>query len=240
MHKLMYLLWAPAQQHRDLFCESLLDDLVPLAKKHAARSVVLQARDSDARVRSPSPGYTGRKPFDAMLSLVVDDLRTRGALEMELEARCSTLHGYLAEETLYTDYGGNRHSGPRSWPDGDRSPGVISVTLLERPRHLLYRDWIAHWHGRQSPLSELMQPRTRYVRNVITRALTPHAPIYGGIVEEAWPSTRHVEDPYLFYGAHSLAGLAENMGAMLQSVTSFLELPRIQTIMTSEYFVHRG
>jgi len=78
------------------------------------------------------------------------------------------------------------------------------------------------------------------VRNVITRALTPHAPIYGGIVEEAWPSARHVEDPYLFYGAHSLAGLAENMGAMLRSVASFLELPRIQTIMTSEYFVHGG
>lgn len=240
MHKLMYLLWAPRGERADSFCESLLDALLPLAKALGARSAALHSRDGDARVRTPSAGCTGRAPFDAMLSLCVETLHLRGALEAKLEARCSRIYGYLAEETLYTDYGGNRHSDPRTWPDGERSPGVVSVTLLERPRHILYQDWIAHWHGRQSPLSELMQPRTRYVRNVITRSLTPHAPIYGGIVEESWPSARHVEDPYLFYGAHTLAGLATNMGAMLQSVTAFLELPRIQTVMTSEYFVLSG
>ena len=237
MHKLMYLLWAPRGQHADPFCDSLLDDMLPLAEQLGVRAAVLHNRDGDARVRTPSEGCTGRAPFDALLSLTVDQLHLRGALESRLEARSSRIAGYLAEETLYTDYGGNRHGSARTWSDGERSPGVVSVTLLERPRHMLYGDWIAHWHGRQSPLSELMQPRTRYVRNVITSRLTPFAPIYGGIVEEAWPSARHVEDPYLFYGAHTLAGLAENMGAMLQSVTSFLELPRIQTVMTSEYFV---
>jgi len=237
MPKLIYLLWAPSGEPRDAFCERLLDDLPRKAARLGARSVVLQARDSDARVRSPAPGSTGRAPFDAMLSLCLDDVGARGRFELALEARSARVHGYLAEETLYTDYGGNRHARPRDWPDEERSPGVVSVTLMERPARLLYADWIAIWHGRQSPLSELMQPRTRYVRNVITRCLTPHAPIYGGIVEEAWPSRTHVEDPYLFYGACSLSGLSENMGAMLRSVTSFLDLPRIQTVMTSEYFV---
>ncbi|MFT3921594.1 MAG: hypothetical protein QM778_03575 [Myxococcales bacterium] len=237
MPRWIYLLWAPGDQHRDGFCERLLDELPKLARNLGAHRLTLQCRDSDARVRSPSTGCTGRAPFDALLSLTLDDPRKQSQLELALEARADRVHGYAVDEMLYTDYGGNRHARARDWPDGERSPGVVSVTLLERPRHVLYADWIAHWHGRQSPLSELMQPRTRYVRSVVTRCLTPGAPIYGGIVEEAWPSARHVEDPYLFYCAHSLEGLAENMGAMLRSVTSFLELPRIQTVMTSEYFL---
>jgi hypothetical protein len=239
MTKLLYLLWAPTGSSRDSFCDRLLSELLPelLASEPAIQTLSLQARDSDARVRSPSPGCTGRAPFDAMLSLQVSSLRLRGSVEARLETACTKIAGYRCDETLYTDYGQNRHADPRSWPDGERSPGVVAVTLLERPRHILHAEWVRRWHDRQSPLSELMQPRTRYVRNVVTHSLTPHAPIYGGIVEEAFPSARHVEDPYLFYGAQSLAGLAENMGSMLRSVTSFLELPRIQTVMTSEYFM---
>jgi hypothetical protein len=96
-------------------------------------------------------------------------------------------------------------------------------------------EWYRRWFGTQSPVSEALQPRARYVRNAVARALTLEAPPYGGIVEEAWPSARHVRDPYLFFGAHDLQELAENMRTMLQSVTGFLELSRIQTVMLSEY-----
>src|SRR4051794_11403174 len=99
MHKLMYLLWAPHGQHPDVFCERLLDDLRPLSRRFGVRTAVLHTRDSDARVRSPSPGCTGRAPFDAMLSLTVPDLRTRGGIETVLEASAAQVHGYLAEET---------------------------------------------------------------------------------------------------------------------------------------------
>lgn len=64
---------------------------------------------------------------------------------------------------LYTEYGGNRHSGPRSWPDGQRSPGLVAVTLLERPGGISREGWIKPWHGEHSPMSEEMQPRCRYM-----------------------------------------------------------------------------
>jgi len=167
----------------------------------------------------------------------VKDVDHRFALEDILRQNGFEIAGYRVDEQIYPEYGGNRHAGPRTWPDGERSPGVLAVTLLERPTRLSYEEWVRRWHGRQSPVSEAMQPRTRYVRNVVLRPLTAGAPPFEGIVEEDWPSFEHVSNPYLFYGARTPFELARNMGRMLASVTSFLDLFRIRTVTMSEYFV---
>jgi len=200
-----------------------------------ARGLAINVKDSDAAVSSPSPGMTGREPISALVSLWLDSLTERKEYESILDRYVANKVGYLATESLYTEYGENRHAMARSWPDGERSPGVTAVTLLEKPEHFEYERWIAHWYGTQSPVSEAMQPRTRYVRNAIVHALETTAPPYFGIVEEAWPSAKHIEDPYLFYGARHFSELADNMRSMLQSVTGFLALPRIQTVIMSEY-----
>jgi hypothetical protein len=59
-----------------------------------------------------------------------------------------------------------------------------------------------------------------------------------GIVEEVYPSARHVSNYFLFYGAgKNPFKLARNMIAMLRSVTAFPDLHRIRTTMTSEYIL---
>ena len=58
---------------------------------------------------------------------------------------------------------------------------------------------MTRWHSRISPITESIQPRCRYVRNAVFRAITEGAPPFRGIVEEAWPSLEHVTDPMLFY-----------------------------------------
>jgi hypothetical protein len=98
--------------------------------------------------------------------------------------------------------------------------------------------WIAHWHGVQSPVSEAIQPRTRYVRNAVVRAVTPDAPPYRGIVEEAWPSAAHVTDPMLFYGGDGCRErMRQNLERMLESVQGFLDLDRIRNVTMSEYLL---
>ena len=235
MEKLMYLLWSPEKAARDAEADRLLGvcerQIVPLG----AAGVTLFVSDWESRVGSPSRGCTGRRPFTCMLNLWLESVSERVAHERLLAEHTQRFAGYRVTESIYTDWGENRHASPRAWPDGERSPGVFAVTLLERPRTLAEDEWFRRWFGTQSPVSEAMQPRARYVRNVVAEALTPRAPAYAGIVEEAWPSDRHVRDPYLFYGARDLAELAQNMRTMLQSVTSFLELARIQTVMLSEY-----
>jgi hypothetical protein len=135
------------------------------------------------------------------------------------------------------DYGGNCYSKLRDWPDGRRSPGVVAVTLMERPRRLDREEWIRRWHGIMSPVSEEIQPRARYVRNVVTRSLTEGAPPFEGIVEEAWPSKKHVSNLFLFYGADNIFQLMRNMIRILRTVKSFLDLRRIRTTVMSEYFI---
>jgi hypothetical protein len=109
---------------------------------------------------------------------------------------------------------------------------------MERPKRLSREEWIRRWHGRQSPVSEAMQPRTRYIRNVVIKAVTTDAPPYEGIVEEAWASAKSITNPFIFYGAgKNPLKLVWNMLVMLRSVTGFLDLNRIRTTNTSEYIL---
>ena len=144
---------------------------------------------------------------------------------------------YPVPESLATDYGGNRHARPRVWPAGARSPGLVMVTLLEKPARLTYEEWIAHWYGVQSPVSEELQPRTRYVRNAVARPLTADAPPVLGIVDECWASPAHITDPLLFYNAADKKQMRENMTRMLESVGAFLDLDRIRCTTMSEYLL---
>ena len=112
------------------------------------------------------------------------------------------------------------------------------LTLMEKPDRMTDAQWYHHWYGTQTPMSTAIQPRIRYVRNAVARPLTDGAPPYRGIVEEAWPSVEHVNDPMLFYCADGdEAVMAANMTTMIDSVTAFLDLDRIRCAAMSEYLL---
>ena len=88
--------------------------------------------------------------------------------------------GYLVTESLYRDYGDNEHAPPRDWPDGERSPGIVMLTIFDKPAGMDDETFYGHWYGHQSPMSEWMQPRCRYVRNaVVARAHAGRAALQG-------------------------------------------------------------
>ena len=237
MEKLIYLLWSPGGQDKKQRQQLLLQDVAHRLLEAGAVRLTMYIDDPDSNVRSPSPFHPGER-ICAEVALWLNDAGQRGPREDILRAAGFSFAGYLVDESVYTEYGGNRHSGPRDWPDGQRSPGVMAITLMERPKRLSHEEWMRRWHGRQSPVSEAMQPRTRYIRNVVIETLTPDAPPYEGIVEEGWPSAGHVTNPFLFYGAgRNPIRLAWNMVVMLRSVMSFLDLRRIRTTMMSEYIL---
>ena len=230
MEKLVYLIWSPTEgdEHARV-AKQLLEDCAPRLLDLGPRGLSLNLDDAAADVPPPVPWPDGEVPLAAEISLWLDCYDRRGPYEEILADVGERLAGYLVSESLYTDYGGNRWSSPRSWPDGERSPGLLTVTLLEQPSRMRHEDWVAHWHGVQSPVSEEIQPRMRYVRNAVSWPVTQGAPPYEGIVEEAWPSARHVEDPMLFYCANgSPETLKRNLDRMLESVRGFLELERIR------------
>ncbi len=237
MDKLIYILWGPDGQSRAERQQVLLQRVAPKLLEAGIRKLTLYIVDQESDVKSSAPFHPGER-MCAEVALWLDHVDQHTTSEDILRAAGFRFAGYLVDETIYTEYGGNRHSGPRNWTDGQRSPGIVAVTLMERPKRLSREEWIRRWHGKQSPVSEAMQPRSRYIRNVVVKAVTPNAPPYEGIVEEAWPSARHITNPFVFYGAgKNPLKLVWNMLVMLRSVTSFLDLARIRTTNTSEYIL---
>lgn len=238
MIKLAYILWTPKALSPSEVRVRLLERAAKKLLDRGARYLQINVEDEHVGVKSPAPQtpLTGA-PFVGHVNVWVERVEDRFALEDVLRGEGFDIAGYRVEETLYTEYGENAHGSKRDWPDGTRSPYVVAVTLLERDPKIPKDEWMRRWYGRQSPMSEAMQPRARYVRNVVVEVLTPGAFPYEGIVEESWPSAKHVADPFLFYGAKNPLELIANMATMLSSVTAFLPITRIPSVMTSEYFV---
>ena len=237
MIKLIYLLWPRQPMGRAERRVRLLERCAPRLLESGARYLLMNIDDDLVGAPSPTPTTKLTDPFVAEVSIWVEDMAARGALEAILLDGDFDIAGYRVREHVYTDYGGNEHGAPRDWPDGERSPGVISVTPLERPKRIPKDRWMRHWFNRQGPMSEKMQPRARYVRNVVDEVLTPGAFPYEGIVEESWPSPAHMTNPFVFYGARNRFELLRNMAIMLQSVAAFLPIWKITSVTTSEYFV---
>lgn len=238
MEKLIYLLWAQGERDAAEVCRELLAGAAPRLRRAGATGLAMSLDDEDAAVPAPLPVPAGQTPLTAEVAFWLDCVDRREGCEAILAGTGCRIAGYLVTESLYTDYGGNRWGRPRDWPAGRRSPGILTVTLLEKPDRLGWEEWIAHWHGTQSPVSEAMQPRARYVRNTVARALTADTPPYLGIVDEAWPSAEHLRDPMLFYGGEgSEERMRSNAQRMLESVRAFLDLDRIHTVTMSEYLL---
>jgi len=194
--------------------------------------------DTESDIPAPVPTPEGETPLHALVSVWLDAVDYRQPYDEVLGAAARRLVSYSVVESLYRDYGGNRWSGPRSWADGVRSPGVLTVALIEQHPDLGFEEWITRWHTRISPITEAIQPRSRYVRNAVFRALGPDAPPYRAIVEEAWPSLEHVTDPMLFYCAD---GDPERMNAhiteMIEEINAFTDLSTLRSVTMSEWIL---
>jgi len=239
MEKVIALVWGPGDaESGDALRRQLLEDTVPRLRTGGARAVTCNVHDSAAhRAPSPAPAPEGEQPHVAQVSMWLDCYERTVEFDDALAALRLPTASYLVVESLYDDYGTTPYAAPRDWPDGERSPGVLTVALIHRPEDLDYREWITRWHGTQSPVSGELQPRTRYVRNEVVRSLTEGAPEVGGIVEEGWPSSEHVADPKLFFNATSDEELGVHVGRMLDSVTACLDLERLRSSTMSEYLV---
>ena len=235
----MYVLWGEDAPDDELSA-ALRHDVAPrLLSSPNVHALTVDVHDrAAADAPSPVPTLAGEQLHTAVVSVWVDAYDRHAPLVTGvLAALGRTFAGYLVTESLYDDYGTTPHAPPRSWPDGEPSPGVLTVALLHRPAALGYDEWIERWHGTQSPVSAELQPRTRHVRTEVRRALTPHAPAVDGIVEEAWPSAEHVRDPMLFFNATSRVELQANVARMMESVGACLDLDRLRSATMTEHFV---
>lgn len=234
----MYLVWPEAPRERADVADAVLGDLADGLLGLGPLRLSIDVRDPASDIPAPVPTPEGELPADALVSLWLDTVEERVPYEELLAGAAGRLAGYSVVESLYRDYGGNQWSPPRSWVDGVRSPGVLTVALLQQHPDQSFEEWMTRWHTRISPITEAIQPRMRYVRNAVFRPLTDGAPPLRGIVEEAWPSLEHVTDPMLFYCAD---GDPERMNAhvtqMVEEISGFIDLSTLRSVTMSEWIL---
>jgi hypothetical protein len=234
----MYLLWTPESAAPEDREHVLLHQLAPELLELDPIGLTIDADDGGAQVPPPLPLPDDEAPVRAVVSIWLDAYDRREPFEDVLRAHTTRFEGYLVTESMYTDYGGNRWSAPRDWPDGRRSPGILTVTLLQQKRRTSYEDWMTFWHTRQSPMSEEIQPRARYVRNSVARAVTGGAPPYLGIVEESWPTVADLVDPMRFYcGEGDPEKLDANIKTMLSHIATLLDFDATRVHTMSEWIL---
>lgn len=238
MEKLIYLVWDRPSRDPGALRRRMLEDVAPGLAGLGPRGITVEVDDDDAQVPAGVPVPDDELPVRVAVSLWLDTLDRRGPYEEILSGVGIRHAGYLVTESLCSDYGTTPHfPDPRDWPAGTRSPGVVTLTVFSRNPRLDPAAFRGHWYGHQSPMSEAMQPRMRYVRNGVVHAVTDGAPPYDAIVEEAWPTVEDLTDPHRFFGARDDDSLAENIRVMLDSVGLLADMTTLRSFTMSEYLL---
>jgi hypothetical protein len=238
MEKLIYLMWLDPDSTRESVAEVMHDTVAPALLALGPQRLSMDLWDSESDIPAPVPTPEGETPLHAVVSIWLDAVDHRRPFEEVVAQAANRIAGYQVVESLYRDYGGNQWSARRDWPDGERSPAVLTVALLEQHPDLTFDEWVTRWHTRISPITESIQPRARYVRNAVFRAITEGAPPYRGIVEEAWPSLTHVTDPMLFFCADGDPDkMNANITLMFEEITAFTDLATMRSVTMSEWIL---
>lgn len=234
----MYLVWdRPSVAPAELGAR-VMGELVPALAATAPRGLSLLVDDADAQVPAPVPLPDDELPIRLAVSVWVDTIDRRAAVEEALAPFGVRRAGYLVTESLVEDYGTTPDwPEPRDWADGERSPGIAVLTVFDKRPDLADDVFYGHWYGHQTPMSAAMQPRVRYVRNAVVRGLTSGAPPLRAIVDEGWPTTGHLTDPKVFFGATDDAEIGENIRIMLDSMKVFADASTLRTFTMSEYLL---
>jgi len=233
----VYLVWERPSIDPAALRARFLDDVAPRLLALQPHALQMDLDDEHAQMPSMVPVPGDELPVRACVSIWVDVHDDRAPYETILRGAGVRVAGYLVTESMYREYGGNAHAARRDWPDGTRSPGIITLTVFDKPAGVDDETFYGHWYGHQSPMSEDMQPRARYVRNAVVRQLTPGAPRYRAIVEESWPSVEHVTNLHTFFGASSNEELGENIRVMLDSTKLLFDPSTMRNYPLSEYIL---
>jgi len=231
VEKLVYVLWKRRGQSAAELAEVLRGKVARQLAPLSERPLSVLVADAPAEAVQKARITHMDDPLAGMLGVWLDCVDRRDAVEAALRPHVGRLAGYLVTESVVL------HNTTHRAAPGERTPGITMLSCIERPERLGYEEWIGIWHGRHSPLALEIQCTYLYVRNVVARALTPDAPRWAGLVEEGFPSEA-VVDPMRWYKAEGdPARLRENLGRMLASVRSFLDIERVESHPLSEYLI---
>jgi hypothetical protein len=160
-----------------------------------------------------------------LVAVWVDTYQDRGSLEELLaDGPAARREGWLVSESL--------PQGPPPAPTvGERSPGLSTVTLLDKRPGLDEAEFYRLWHEVHRITTAEVHPFTLYSRNEVVRPLTDGARPLRGIVYESTASVEDTLDPHRFFGSFGDDDrFKANVRRVLSETTAFIHYDTMETV----------
>src|SRR2546421_6086637 len=223
MEKLVYALWGVH--------EGLVEKAGPELLALDPHGLTVNVVDSDVDM-SAVVGTSAGDRVGATVGLWLDSLDDRGPYEAVLGGTAKKKAGYLVTESVPLAY------DRRTWPDGERSPGVKQITMFDKRSDIDDAQFFARWHGSHTPLTFEVHPVCLYVRHAVPRAVTAEAPRWLRMVEEAVREVEDLTDPMRYFSAGgSRDTLQHNVEGGTDDVRTLLDLGSVESYPTAEYIL---
>ena len=238
MEKLCTALWRAPDEAPGALATWLDDVLVPhLAGGAPVRGATVHVESADAAHSAfrHGAGADGRL-LAGLASVWVDSYHDADALQSLVDrAPAAQSATYLVCESVPQPYG-----DVLAWPEGERSPGLSIVTLLDKPEGVDEKVFYHYWHELHRITTAECHPFASYVRNEVARPLTDGAPRYRGIVTEASPDVQDFLDPHRFYvSGGDKEQLRTNQRRVVDETSVFIDFGTIQVAPMVERVVRR-
>jgi hypothetical protein len=176
-----------------------------------------------------APMRVGKGPDGTLLcglvALWVGTYQDRSGVEQVLAAGpAARWEGWLVSESL------PQGDDPTTTP-GERSPGLTTVTLLDKRPGLDEDEFYRLWHEVHRLTTVEVHPFTLYARNEVVRSLTQGARPLRGIVYESTATVEDTLDPQRFFGAHGDDdALKANVQRVLSETMAFIDYDTMETV----------
>ena len=227
MEKLAYLV------HHDLAVPgadlraALIEKVAPVLRDMGASQIAVSVNDEDV---AAGEGVTIRRadpPVRALVTFWMQNADDRDPGEQALAKEAGALHGYLVAESRPLVH---------SPPLGKRAPGANLVTTITQRGDISRDDFFDRWNVEHKQVATETQSTFAYVRNVVVRPLTAGAAPWDGIVEESFP-IEALSDPHVWYDCTDEEEYKRRLQRMMDSVSAFLDLGRMESTPMSEYWL---
>ncbi|CAO5253560.1 MULTISPECIES: EthD domain-containing protein [unclassified Frankia] len=115
-------------------------------------------------------------------------------------------------------------------------PGWTVTSPLYRAPSMTRDEFVRHWIDVHQPMSLRIHPQDTYVRNIVTRVLSPAAPQFDAIAEEGFVAAEDILEPARFFGA-DLRGTTwrDNAAVIGDDVRLFLDAQHTAATAMREY-----
>ena len=160
-----------------------------------------------------------------MVAAWVATYQDRAAVEDLLaSAPAARAEGWLVSESL-------PQGDPPVTTPGERSPGLSTLTLLDKRPGLDEAEFYRLWHEVHRLTTAEIHPFTLYSRNEVVRALTSGARPLRGIVYESTATVEDTTDPHRYFGSHGDdEAFKANIQRVLSETRAFIDYDSMETV----------